>query len=99
MARKCARLSHKKDHAGSPQNRAQTHPRGLETPAGYPPKGPQPPVPPDLGFCELPRAPKAALGIARVLVVKKKRGLGVGKADPNWAGFPPESTRACGKGR
>ena len=34
-----------------------------------------------------------------VCVVEKKRGLGVGLGDPKRAGFPPESTRACGRGR
>ena len=69
-----------------------------QNPALVPPNGPPTPSTPALGGFRPPQPPQLACAIARGLVVKKKRGLGVGKGDPKRAGFPPEIWNGMGGG-
>ena len=93
MARMCARLFHKKDHRGGPLCEPEQTTRGLETPAGCPPNGPPLVYPPVIALGAFSGPANAALAITRDFVVKRKRGLGVGKGDPRWVSFPPENMR------
>ena len=98
MARMCARLFHEKDHRGGPLCEPEQSTRGLETPAGYSPDGTPPGYPPIPALRAFPGPASAALAITRDFVVKRKRGLGVGKGDPKRAGFPPETWHGMGGG-